>query len=427
MALLLQGGQITEETQSLLEVVLPISNLEHVSEAVMQAHLLCRTQARLALQADAFMFCTSLLVGGHLLRTASSACTVTALLQAAVALLLPPLADAELFGEALEEYFVRDADELRDQAAAAQLKEQARALKAQAGAVQDVPAAVAKLQQAWPLPEALTALQHALQETPAESLDGAGTAKEQQVPIEHVQAAGPATQESPAQRLQAAGPAPWEQQQMHAEHLHSVGPVVQDRQEPPATSLQGAKAVASSRQQAQLGRPPTNASLAHQPSGGDEQQQSPVPQSAPQQGICGEQQGHEEETISGSIQDTLQRAQPEPPAGGTQTDGRQHAAHPQLTPAGDSAAKPSAQEHTVGAGSEAAGLPAVPAIQTCATGLVEAQGGLAVAQGSLAESNDMPRAPKVMCNSTPGSAQVGKAFCKIPARRRALQELMPGM
>ena len=149
VALLLQGGQITEETQSLLEVVLPISNLEHVSEAVMQAHLLCRTQARLALQADAFMFCTSLLVhGGHLLRTASSACTVTALVQAAVELLLPPLADAELFGEALEEYFVRDADELRDQAAAAQLKEQARALKAQAGGDQEAPAEDTKLQPA---------------------------------------------------------------------------------------------------------------------------------------------------------------------------------------------------------------------------------------------------------------------------------------
>ena len=57
VALLLQDGQITEETQSLLEVVLPISDLKHVPQAVMQAHLLCRIQARLALFVDVFMFC----------------------------------------------------------------------------------------------------------------------------------------------------------------------------------------------------------------------------------------------------------------------------------------------------------------------------------------------------------------------------------
>ena len=283
---------------------------------------------------------------------------VIALLQAAVALLLPPLADAELFGDALEEYFVRDAGELRDQAAAARLKEQAGALKAQAGAAQDVPAAVAKLQQAWPLPEALAALRHALQKPPANPLDGADTAEEQQVPAERMQAAGPATQEPPAQRLQAAEPATQEQRQMHAKLLHNVGPVAQDQQDPPAECLPGPGAVASSGQQAQLGRPPTDAQLAYQPSGGDEQlgheqQQHPELQSAPQQGICGEQQGHAESTLSSSIPDTLQLV---------------------------------CQEQVA---------------------LMEAQQGLAVARGSLAESDDMPRAPTGICNSI-GSAQVGR-------------------
>ena len=334
-------------------------------------------------------------------------------MQAAVALLLPPLADAELFGEALEEYFVRDASELRDQAAAARLKEQARVLKAQAGTAQHTPAAVAKLQQAWPLPEALAALRHALQEPPAEPLDGADTAKEQQVSAEHMQATEPATQEPPAQRLQAAGPAPQEQQQMHAKHLQSVGPVAQDQQEPPAGSMQGAEAVASSQQQAQLGRLPADAPLAHQPGGGDEQlgpeqQQSPVHQSAPQQGVGGEQQGHEEETVSSSIPDTRQLvcqdqdALPEPSAGCTQSDPRQHAAHTRLTPAGGSAAKASAQEKPAGAAPEA-GVPAMSALQIRHKGLVEVQGGLAVAWSGLAESDDI-----AICNNTPGFEQVGR-------------------
>ena len=383
----------------------------------------------------------------HLLHTAA----VTAVVQAAVALLLPPLADAELFGEAVEEYFVRDAGEVRDQAAAAQLKEQAGALKAQAGAAQDVPAAVAKLQQAWPLPEALVALRLALQEPPAESLEGADTAKEQQVPPKHMQAAGPAAQEPPAQHLpaagpapqeppaqhmQAAGPAPQEQRQMHAKHLQITGPIDQDLQEPPAGSPHGAEAVASSRQQAQLGRPPTDAPLAHHPSGGDEQlgqeqQQRPVHQSAPQQALSGEQQGTEEETASSSIPNTLQLvcqdqvALPEAPAGCTQSDDPQHAAHAQLTPAGDSAAKAAAQEQPAGAAPEA-GVPAVPANQTRHKGLVEAQGVLAVASRDSAESDDMPRAPRATCNSTPGSAQVGNTLCKLPARHRPFQDLMSG-
>ncbi len=346
-----------------------------------------------------------------LLHTASSGYAVTALLQAAVALLLPPLADAELFGEAIEEYFVRDAGELRDQAAGAQLEEQARALKAQAGAAQHASAAVAKLRQAWPLPEALAALRLALQEPPAEPLDGAGTAREQQVPAEHIQAAGSPTQEPPAQHLQAAGPASQEQPQMHAKHLQSTGPVTEDQQEPSAGSLHEAGAVAGSRQQAQLGRPPTDAPRAQQPSDGDrqlghEQQQSPEHQSAPQQGVRGEQQGQEQEMLSSSIEDKLQlfcheqEALPEPSAGCTQIEGPQHAANTRPTPAGDSAAKAAAQEQPASAASEA-GLPAVPAIQICHEGRVEAQ-------VDLAESDGMPTAPIAICNNIPSSAQVGR-------------------